>query len=130
MGNSNLPSVLFIDDDLDYLEILRRGLSDEFDIIAIESFPSLKEKIHGLRPSLVLLDFHLGHADPLEVIEYIKSLDFFQEIPLYLVSGSDTGRKAGFEKKVNGFIIKPSTFSGVREMLHVALSPQPCFSGS
>jgi response regulator RpfG family c-di-GMP phosphodiesterase len=127
MDNNTKPSVLIIDDDLDYLEIIKRGLSNDFNIIAIESFQKLKSKIHGFKPSIILLDLNFGNTRPVDVIDYIKSLEFLQGIPLYLVSGSDLGRKAGIENQVNGFIVKPATFSGVRDMLYAALPQASSF---
>lgn len=122
-------SVLIIDDDLDYLEIVRRGLGNEFEIFTIGSFQSLKEEIYGLRPSLILLDMHLGNTKPEDVINFMRSLDFLKATPLYLISGSDAGRKVALEKDVNGFMVKPATFPGVRDMIHAALNQQSSLSG-
>lgn len=127
MDNNIKPSVLIIDDDLDYLEIIERGLSNDFDIIAIESFPKLKSRIHGYKPSIILLDLNFGNTRPVDVIDYIKSLEFLHNTPLYLVSGSDSGKRAGIENQVNGFMVKPATFSGVRDMLNAALTQASSF---
>lgn len=129
MDHNTRPCVLFIDDDMDYLDIMKRGLSDEFDITTIDSFQKLKLKIHGLKPSIILLDLNLGNNKPPEVIEYIKSLDFLQDTPIYLVSGSDSGRRDEFQNQITGFMVKPATFSGVRDMLNAALTQASSISG-
>lgn len=129
MDHDIRPCILLIDDDMDYLEIISRGLREDFDIVTIGSFQKLKSKILGLKPSLILLDLNLGNNKPREVIEYIKSREIFQDTPIYLVSGSDSGRKDNFQNQVNGFMVKPATFSGVRDMLNAALTRASSISG-
>lgn len=121
MAEVNRGSVLIIDDDEDYLEILKRGLGKEFPIITIEGFRSLKEEIGGLQPSIILLDHHLGETNPEEVLDFIKSQDFLKDVPIYLISGNDTGRKMAMDYNLEGFMVKPASLQGIRNMLHTAL---------
>jgi len=114
-------SVLIIDDDEDYLEILKRGLGKEFSIITIEGFRSLKEEIDGLRPSLIMLDHHLGETKPEEVLDFIKSQAFLKDVPIFLISGNDSGRKMAMDYNLNGFMVKPASLQGIRNMLYSAL---------
>ena len=114
--------MLIIDDDEDYLEILRLGLSNEFTILTIKDFHSLKKEIHSMRPSLILLDKHLGETDAEDVIKFIRNLDILKSIPIYLFSGSDTGRNMALLNDLEGFIVKPATFHEIRDMLRIRLN--------
>lgn len=122
MTTTAKPSVLIIDDDEDYLEILRLGLSNEFTILTIADFPSLKKEIEHMRPALILLDKHLGDTDAEDVIQFIRDLDFLKSVPIYLFSGSDTGRKTALLNDLEGFIVKPATFHEIRDMLRIRLN--------
>lgn len=122
MTEKQRPSVLIIDDDHDYLEILKRGLKSEFDIITIENFESLKKESQAKPPSLIMLDKHLGTSKPEDVITYIQSQHFFQDVPIFMVSGNETGRKIAADFNLEGFMIKPASFQGIREMFYSALN--------
>lgn len=122
MAEIKRHSILIIDDDEDYLEILQRGLSNEFAITTISGFQNLKKEIYGLRPSLIMLDHHLGGKNPEEVLDFIHSLDFLQGIPLYLISANDGGKKLASEYNLEGFMVKPTSIKGVRDMLNSVLS--------
>ncbi|MEX2593986.1 MAG: response regulator, partial [Anditalea sp.] len=117
MAETRRHSVLIIDDDEDYLEILKRGLSNEFAIITIAGFRNLKEEINGLQPSIILLDHHLGETKPEDVLDFIQSLDFLKGIPIFLISGNDSGRKMAEGYNLSGFMVKPTSLQGIREML-------------
>lgn len=118
---SKKHSVLVIDDDQDYLEIVRLGLGGEFDILTIGDFQSLKAEIHGMKPSIIMLDKGLGEAKPEDVINYIQSLPSLKDIPVYLVSGIDTGKDLALEFDLEGFMVKPHSFQEMRDRLRSIL---------
>ncbi len=122
MAEKTKPTILIIDDDEDYLEILRLGLSNEFNILTIGSFHTLKKEIHEMRPSLILLDKHLGDTEAEDVIQYLRNLDFLKSVPIYLFSGSDTGSKMASSYGLDGFMVKPATFHEIRDMLRLRLN--------
>lgn len=122
MAEIRRHSVLIIDDDEDYLEILKRGLGKEFAIITIAGFQSLKEEIYGFRPSIILLDHHLGESKPEEVLDFIQSLGFLQNVPVFLISGNDSGRNMAADYNLDGFMVKPASLQGIRDLLHSVLS--------
>jgi DNA-binding NtrC family response regulator len=122
MADFKRHPILIIDDDEDYLEILKRGLSNEFALITLSGFRNLKKEIYGLRPSLIMLDHHLGDTQPEDVLEFIQSLDFLQKTPLYLISANNCGKKLVAEYKLEGFMVKPASLQGVRNMLNSAIS--------
>jgi len=122
MGENKKPTVLIIDDDEDYLDILKLGLNNEFNILTIKDFQSLQNELHGMRPSLILLDKHLGDTKSEDIIQFIRSLAFFKDIPIYMVSGSEAGKNVASELDLDGFMLKPASFNEIRDMLRITLN--------
>ena len=122
MAEIKRHSVLIIDDDRDYLEILRRGLGNEFEVLTISNFKSLRDEILGMRPSLIMLDKHLGETKPEDVINQIRSYDFLKDTPIFLVSGSDSGRKIASTYNLNGFMLKSANLEEVRNLIRSGLA--------
>ena len=117
----NKPSILIIDDDADYLEILKLGLGKEFNIQTMGAKSCLNGEIQSVCPSLILLDKHLGVYNAEDVIDYIRKDDFLKYSPIFLISAGDSAGDLVSEYDLDGFIVKPSTFNDMRKMLYNAL---------
>src|SRR5690554_280034 len=117
MSENKKHTVLIIDDDEDYLDILKMGLSNEFDILTIGNFQKLEKELQGMRPSLILLDKNLGDTKPEDVIVAIRGFDVMKNVPILLMSGSDPGRRESSADELDGFMIKPASFQEVRDRL-------------
>lgn len=124
MSKNIKPSILVIDDDEDYLDILKMGLSNEFKIQTIRDLQQLELELGGLYPDLILLDKNLGNIDPDDVIVTIRSFDRLKEVPILLMSGGDPGRKASSAPELEGFMVKPASFQEVRDRLWTTLNRQ------
>jgi DNA-binding response OmpR family regulator len=122
MPYNEKPIVLIIDDDKDYLEILRLGLSNEFEILTIGNFQGLEKTLEGMRPSIILLDKNLGETQPKDVIATIRKFEPMRDIPILLMSGSDPGRRDSSDDELEGFMIKPTSFQEVRDRLRSTLN--------
>ena len=124
MSQHRKPSILIIDDDEDYLDILKMGLSNEFKIQTIGNLQQLEIELRGLLPDLILLDKNLGNINPDEVIVTIRSFDSLKEVPILLMSGSDPGKRESSAPELEGFMVKPASFQEVRDRLWATLSRQ------
>ena len=122
MAETKKHSVLIIDDDLDYLEILKRGLGNEFDVLTIGDVQSFKQEISKMRPSLIMLDRHLGETDPEDLINHIRSHEFLKDTPIFLVSGSDSGRKIASAFNLAGFMRKSANLEELRSFVRSGLA--------
>ena len=122
MSTQKKPTVLVIDDDEDYLDILKLGLGDEFDMRTIVDFDRLEVELNGIYPSLILVDKNLGEIDAEKVIDTIRGFDTLREIPVILMSGSGLGSQESLVTKFEGFMMKPSSFQEVRERLRATLA--------
>lgn len=115
------PSILIIDDDTDYLEILKLGLRAEFNIVTMGAKSCLNGETQCVYPSLILLDKHLGVYNPEDVINYIRKNDFLKYSPIFLISAGDSAGNLVKEYDLDGFMVKPNTFNDMRKMLYTAL---------
>ena len=107
MSGKKAHSVLVIDDNQDYLEIIKLGLSKEFNILTCEDFHSLKEDIYGMKPSIIMIDRGLREAGPDDLIDYIQTHTLFKEIPIYLVSENELEKNHQSESDYEDFKVKP-----------------------
>lgn len=124
MSKNRKPTILAIDDDEDYLDILKMGLSNEFEILTIGNLQQLEKELQGICPALILLDKNLGNIKPDEVVVTIRSFEALKEVPILLMSGSDPGRRESSSTELDGFMIKPASFQEVRDRLWATLNRQ------
>jgi CheY-like chemotaxis protein len=71
-------------------------------------------KTDGLRlPDAIILDLKMQVMDGFEVLEKIRGLDKFKDIPVYVLSGSSSPRdkKKALELGANGFYTKPVNYA-------------------
>ena len=115
------PSILIIDDDTDYLEILKLGLKKDFNILTVGAKSCLNGEIQSVYPSLILLDKHLCVYNAEDVINYIRRNDFLKSSPIFLISAGDSAGDLVREYELDGFMVKPNTFNDMRKMLYTAL---------
>ncbi len=122
MSKIEKPAILVIDDDEDYLDILKMGLSNEFEIHTIANMQRLEMELSGLCPALILLDNNLGRVKPDEVIGMIRAYDNLKQVPIVLMSGSDPGKRESSAPELDGFMLKPASFQEVRDRLWAMLN--------
>ena len=115
------PSILIIDDDIDYLEILKLGLGKEFNILTMGARNCLNGETQAVYPCLILLDKHLGSYHAEDVINYIRKNDFLKHSPIFLISAGESAGDLVSEYELDGFMVKPNTFNDMRKMLYTAL---------
>jgi len=124
MLENTKPSILVIDDDEDYLDILKMGLSNEFKIHTVKNLQQLELELGGLSIDLILLDKNLGNISPDDVVVTIRSFNSLKEVPILLMSGSDPGKRASSAPELEGFMVKPASFQEVRDRLWATLNRQ------
>lgn len=105
-------SVLVVDDQVELRQVYSIALSEHFEVGQAHSAIAAFEYIVNERPSAVVLDIWMpGRMSGLELCQYIKQSDAFDNICVVLVSGSgrlykheilaESGADAFFEKPVS-----------------------------
>jgi DNA-binding response OmpR family regulator len=124
-------SVLLVEDDLVSAE-LARGLLERngFYVIVAKTGDAAIHELVRQRPSLVLMDIHLGSSDGLHVVKMMRSRSDLQDIPVIIVT-SDRHRDTLFdaiETRVQGYLLKPyqpkEFIEKVKNVLHGAQAIQ------
>ncbi len=108
------PVVLYVEDDPQSRKVmefyLRKGLQlQSFTIF--EDSSNFQDRLQGLqpRPDVIFLDIHVKPASGFEMLDMIRSMDDFKQIPVVALTASvmsdeiHTLRTAGF----NGCFSKP-----------------------
>lgn len=123
------PGVLVVDDSPEFLDVARRILqasSPAFEVYAVETGADAVAFLAGcahcrgtVRPSFVLLDFHLPDMKAPAVLETCRRAGTLDGLPVLVLSQADW---SGDEARVlaagaEGFRVKPSQPHALRELV-------------
>ena len=116
--------ILVVEDQADYLELLRSYFKDEgFAIATAKNGVDALRKARSLVPDLILLDVMLPEMNGFDVCETLRKDDVTATIPVLMLTGlcSQLARGAGIDAGATDFVTKPVTpeeiVSRVKEML-------------
>ena len=122
-GENQSVSLLLIDDDTSFLQVLSRILRDypnqRFASSGADGFRLVREA----RPDLILLDIDMPELDGLEFCRQLKADPEFADVPvIFITSSRETPiAVAGFHVGANDYVTKPvnrhQLLTSVREVL-------------
>lgn len=101
--------ILIVDDDAMNLSIAKKVLKESYQVSCAksgeEAFSFLEKEI----PNLILLDNNMPGMDGFDVIDHIKAIDTYAEIPvIFLIMAGDRDAEVrGFKHGAKDFITKP-----------------------
>ncbi len=131
--------ILVVEDETDFLELLRLRFKEEgFAIATATNGVEAVKKARNLLPDLILLDAMLPELDGFAVCEILRKDAATASIPVVMVTGlcGQLTRCAAIESGATDFVTKPTTpdeiVSKVTEMLQrrsVPSQPLPARSG-
>ncbi len=112
-------SVLTADDDpiqLRYLSALVRRLRPEWDVVSeVTNFEQIKNEVHRLNPSLLVLDVRFEHASAIDLVR-----DLPDGYPVIFVAGERVHAVDAFTCSALDFILKPISESRFEQALRKA----------
>jgi len=121
--------ILVVEDEPDFLELLRIHFKDEgFAIATAKNGVDAVRKARSLQPDLILLDVMLPELDGFAVCEILRNDAATASIPVIMVSGlcGQLTRCAGIESGATEFVTKPTSpefiVSKVKETLQLRSS--------
>src|SRR5688500_15183473 len=123
--------IVMVDDDLDDLELMHRGLKDsskaQVEIIALYNGLQLmdyllrRESYRNIKtnPDLILLDLNMPLMDGFETLKEIKKQNHLNTIPLYVIttSRSRDDKTKALELGATGFYSKGSSSKDIRKIM-------------
>lgn len=91
-----MPRVLVVDDEPDFIELLREFLTVKgYEVIAASNGEEALRKVKEDRPHLILLDVRMPKMNGLEVLRQVREID--HEVGVIMVTAvneEETGRQA------------------------------------
>lgn len=107
--NSDLQSILIIEDNPDNMETLKAIIDDKYRVLeSVDGFAGLK-KIIASKPDLILLDINLPKIDGIELIGIIKRAKEMKHIPVIAVTArvEEQDKQEIMESGCDDYLAKP-----------------------
>ncbi len=117
--------ILLVDDIKEFRSLVKIILSGNYDVVtAVDGEDALKKIKEGLSPDVIVTDLIMPRIDGYQLINKIKSVDSFKNIPVIVLSNVDGAKeRKDLEKRgVSGYIIKPFNSQELREGLSQSLN--------
>jgi len=90
-----MTTILVVDDDPDFLEVMRLILENEYEVNTAANGKQALQRMREDKPDLVLLDVMMSYVlDGLEVTEAMSRDPDLQDIPIIMVSSLPSTRYA------------------------------------
>jgi twitching motility two-component system response regulator PilG len=111
--------VLSVDDSLMVQELIKRALSDEYQVLLCQSAIDALSIINQEKISILLLDISMPEINGLDFCRTIRSISKFQALPIVMVTGRDRafdkvqGRLAG----ATDYLTKPFDANQLRQVI-------------
>jgi CheY-like chemotaxis protein len=102
--------ILVVDDHEEFLHAMTRVLAMlGWSVISSSNARDALEKLHYIRPSLILMDMRMPEMDGFELTRILKNDPAYRDILIFAVTGLDTpaNRKLCLEAGCDDFISKP-----------------------
>lgn len=106
-----MKKTLFIlEDNFAMGQFLQKYLQEHFDIVWKQTLPdSIKWIEKAKNASIIICDLNLADASGYDFINYVRSTEFYDTLPILVLSGNDTSadRIKALQSGVNDYVIKP-----------------------
>ena len=102
--------ILIIDDELSIRAVLEAFLKDKYEIIPKNNgFEALAWLQQGNMADLIVADLQMPELDGFELVKNIKASNFFNKIPVIILSGNTSSQERIKCLKVgaNDYVLKP-----------------------
>ena len=112
--------VLFIDDELPWLEAVRMAVAEEpFDVILAESGERALEQLRRRKPDLILSDVRMPFMNGFDLFEKVRSDPRLKSIPYVFMSSIDDfdAKRTAREIGADGYVEKPLDSDDVKRIV-------------
>jgi len=115
------PTVLVIDDERSYTEVMRDVLSQGgYEVITANGAAQALQQLSTVTPDLILLDIRMPDTDGLALLRQLRSDRSRAHFPILIVSGAmltQEDREEYFRSGANGFLNKPFNSQVLKDTL-------------
>ncbi|MEO6819199.1 MAG: response regulator [Ginsengibacter sp.] len=118
-----MPRVLIIDDDKDFLTIVKSFLEKkDFEVAVYSEWKAASECIINFNPQIILIDVFLSGVDGLEACKKLKANSYTRHIPVIVFSAyPQIGETAIDEFGADAFLSKPFEINELIKKIHKVL---------
>ena len=119
-----MPRLLIIDDDKDFLKVLKSLLVKKgFDVLTFNEWEDASDALKHAQPQLILLDIFLPGIDGLAICNKLKSNPHTRNIPILILSGYPAfAERAMSDFGATDFMAKPFEVNDFIKKIHSILS--------
>lgn len=114
------PTILVVEDDHDFGELLRVALESEgYRVVLAETGIRLFPFALDQKPQLIILDIVLPWVNGFELCKALRDHPQFHKTPIFLMTGQDSSWKAetGIQAGANEYFPKPIDFHRLMEKI-------------
>ena len=123
--HNHKKKILIVDDEVSVLKLLQFILKDDYDpIIRQSGIEALSTLNNGEIPDLIISDVEMPFFSGIDFIKSLKTSGYFRNIPVIVLSGSDTPEniQAKIPYILNGIMLKPFNPTYLKEVIKTALN--------
>lgn len=109
-SNDVAPVVWLVDDSPLELELSRKALAADFEVVAFDDAAMLLEDLASKpRPNLLVVDWHMPNMSGLDVCNHVRSQSNSAELPILILTatGNVDDLLLGLKAGANDFVTKP-----------------------
>lgn len=122
--NTNQIKILIVEDDLYMQAILNEFLSATYETkICSDGMDALAFMQSGNLPDLIISDLNTPKISGFDLINQVKSSDFFKSIPIIILSGEESSEKRikCLDSGADDFVVKPFNPAELAARIRVVL---------
>ena len=112
-----MKTLVIIDDNIDFLELLDMVFRRDYTIIQLASFEEVCNTNFENEPNCIIVDNNLGPIKADEVLDKLKEKLNLSEIPTILISGDVNAENSLIKNKCTAFLAKPFKMKEIRSLV-------------
>ncbi len=123
--NKKKSTVLFVDDEPAWLEIIRLALPDKkLNILTAEGGEAALKALHKKVPDLIMSDVHMPYINGFDLFQEVKKDPKLNKIPYVFMSSIDDfdAKRTAKDIGADGYIEKPFDSEQIRNIISDLLS--------
>jgi putative two-component system response regulator len=123
---NNKPIVIMVDDEPDYLAVVRHWLEPEYRFYGYKTGEEFLSSLSAIVPEVVILDLYLLGVDGFELCRRMHAMPGLKSVPVVFLTGStrvDDYRKS-LVAGASSYLMKPVSRSQLLAVI-ASLLPQP-----
>lgn len=111
--------LLIADDSNIILNFLEKNVSDNYDVVKAQDGVSAIRFMEESNPYAILLDLNMPNLNGFEVLEYLKSHELLNDIPVVVITGDDTSEniEKAFSYPILNVLKKPFNDLNIKNTL-------------